>query len=144
MAAVPKGSLQQRAHEAGLNMQASEKQQSCTHGRFLGGTRPWEEQACPASRRRKAGEAPTTAAGFFSWLPELPAPGRPAGRAPSGIVTALLTKTGPLEPERRAAIAIAAMYRDIAPFRLVFSLEPAFRIQPKTGCTLYECQLRRI
>jgi len=137
-----KGSLHQRAQDASLNTQASKKQQSCTHGRCLGCTQPWEEQACPASRRTKAGEAPPTG-GFFSWLPELPAPGRPGRRAPSRLAAALLTKTGPLA-ERRAAIAIVALHRDIAPFGarcLLRSPEAVFRFQPKTGCTRLESQL---
>ena len=61
----------------------------------------------PVLPAKKAGEAPPTA-GFFSWLPDLPAPGRPGGRAPLGLA-ALLPNTEPLDPARKAAIAIVAV-----------------------------------
>jgi len=85
---------------------AAEGQQRFRQGRCVGCIQPWEDRACPFSRRKKAGDAPPTA-GFFSWLPDLPAPGRPGGSAPLGFA-ALLPTTGPLVPARRAAIAIAA------------------------------------
>jgi hypothetical protein len=105
--------LHQRTQVASLYTRAAEKQKRCTHGRCLGCTQPWEEQACPASLRKKVGEAPPTA-GFFAWLPELPAPGRPGTRAPRGLAAALIPKNEPLDPERRAALAIVAVDRDIA------------------------------
>ena len=115
-----KGSSHQRAQEARLNTHASEARAVLNHGR----------NRHAASRRTKAGEAPPTAAGFFSWLPGLPAPGRPERRAPSGLAAAQLTKTGPLEPARRAAIMVA-LHRDIAPLGSCSLPKPPFDFSPK-------------
>jgi len=76
-----------------------------------------EEQAVPGLLAKEGGEAPPTG-GFFSWLPELPAPSQPGRRAPRGIAAALPPTTEP-------AIAIVALERDIVP-ELVLSPEAVF------------------
>jgi hypothetical protein len=105
--AFRKGSWHQRTQVASRYTRAAEGPQQFTQGRCVGCIQPWEDQACPSSRRKKDGDIPPTA-GFFSWLHDLPAPGRPGGRAPLGLAN-LLPETEPLDPARRAAIAIVAV-----------------------------------